>query len=106
MDQCEEDETEKYNEVGFPLRAGWALKGNQKLGNRGSGTRIKKNIKTMLERFFLSGNRRDQEKMDAQAMHKELLKYAETGDIEKKDIPQILTIRNWISSYSSALKQK
>ncbi|CAG8785150.1 17268_t:CDS:1, partial [Gigaspora margarita] len=73
--------------VGFPLRAEWTLKGNQKLGNRGSGTRIKKNIKAILEGSFLSGNQKDQEKMDAQAMHKELLKYAKTSDIEKKDIP-------------------
>ncbi|CAG8527203.1 12468_t:CDS:2, partial [Dentiscutata heterogama] len=35
-------------DVGFPLHKGWALKGNQKLGNKG-GTRIKKNIKSMLE---------------------------------------------------------
>ncbi|CAG8805534.1 12770_t:CDS:2, partial [Gigaspora margarita] len=98
------------NNISLPVkvedsRINLALKGNQKLGNSDSGTRIKKNIKAMLERFFLSDNRRNQKKIDAQAMHKKLLKYAETGDIEKKDTPQIPTIRSWISSYSSALKQ-
>ncbi|CAG8551639.1 7877_t:CDS:1, partial [Dentiscutata heterogama] len=93
-------------EVEFSLCKGWVLKGNQKLGNRGSGTRIKKNIKAMLECFFLNSNQRSQDKISLQAMHDELLKYAEAGDIEKEDIPQILTIHNWIGSYSSTFKQK
>ncbi|CAG8566421.1 45868_t:CDS:2 [Gigaspora margarita] len=38
-------------DVGFPLTKGWALKGNQKLGNR-DGTRIKRDLKSILERFF------------------------------------------------------
>lgn len=43
-------------DVRFPLPIGWALKDNQILGIRGSGIRIKKNVKAMLERFFLLGN--------------------------------------------------
>ncbi|CAG8476221.1 2837_t:CDS:2, partial [Cetraspora pellucida] len=85
-------------DVRFPLRKGWALKGNQKLGNRGSGTRIKKSIKSRLEHFFISGNKRIQDRMNAQAMHDELLKYAGTGDIEEKDIPQVSTIQNWLNN--------
>ncbi|CAG8728440.1 12510_t:CDS:1, partial [Cetraspora pellucida] len=53
----------------------WALKDNQKLDNRGS-TKIKKNIKAMLEHFFLSKNLNNQERIGAQTMHAELLEYA------------------------------
>ncbi|CAG8805696.1 2233_t:CDS:2, partial [Racocetra persica] len=91
-DQCEEDKREKYN--------GWALKGNQKLGNRNSGSRIKKNIKDLLKYFFLNSNRRSQDKMDDQAMHDKLLKYAKASEIEKENILQTTTIRNWLFSYS------
>ena len=44
--------------------------------------------------------------MSAQAMHDELLKYVEFGEIEKKDVPGIFTIQNWISSYAHAFKQR
>ncbi|CAG8505674.1 10275_t:CDS:2 [Cetraspora pellucida] len=80
-------------DVGFPLTKGWVLKGSQKLGNRG-GTRIKKDIRAMLERFFLYGDQRPEEKMSAKAMREELLEYAEGGEIEKEDIPKIQTIQN------------
>ncbi|CAG8852389.1 34680_t:CDS:2, partial [Gigaspora margarita] len=101
IDQNErgERENEINNNVGFPLIKGWALKGSQKLGNRG-GARIKKNIKLILERFFLNGNRRSQDRMNAQNMYNELLKYVEAGDIEKEDVPQISTIHNWINAYA------
>ncbi|CAG8762987.1 11549_t:CDS:1, partial [Dentiscutata heterogama] len=93
-------------EVEFLLHKGWTLKGNQKLVNRGSGTRIKKKYKSNVGTFFLNGNQRSQDKMSPQAMHDELLKYAEAGDIEKVYIPQIPTIHNWIGLYSSAFKHK
>ncbi|CAG8487895.1 7277_t:CDS:2, partial [Racocetra persica] len=64
-------------------------------GNRG-GARIKKNIKAMLECFFLNGNRRNKDKISTQDMHYELLKFVEIGEIEKTDIPKIDTIQNWI----------
>ncbi|CAG8654717.1 15737_t:CDS:1, partial [Cetraspora pellucida] len=89
----------------FLLHKGWALKGSQKLGNR-RGNRIKKNIKAMLECFFLRGNRKNKKKISAQAMHDELSKYVEIGEIEKDDVPKITTIQNWISSYTRAFKQK
>ncbi|CAG8591623.1 10538_t:CDS:2 [Cetraspora pellucida] len=81
-------------DIGFLLPRGWALKGNQKLGNIGGSTRIKKNIKSLLESFFLNGNRRAQDRMNAQIMHDAFLKYAKDEDIEKKDIPKISTIKN------------
>ncbi|RHZ82825.1 hypothetical protein Glove_103g290 [Diversispora epigaea] len=93
------EEMESSDNVGigderFPLLKGWALKGNQKLGIRGSGNRIKKNVKAMLERFFLNGNRQRQDRMNAQAMRDELMKYVETGEIEEEDVPKINTIQN------------
>ncbi|RHZ86827.1 hypothetical protein Glove_43g53 [Diversispora epigaea] len=105
------EEMESSDNVGigderFPLLKGWALKGNQKLGIRGSGNRIKKNVKAMLERFFLNGNRQRQDRMNAQAMRDELMKYVETGEIEEEDVPKINTIQNWIGSYTRAFKQK
>ncbi|CAG8494206.1 27319_t:CDS:2 [Racocetra persica] len=82
---------------------GWALKGNQKLDNRGRA-RIKKNIKAMLEYFFLNRNRRNEDKMSARDMHYELLKFVEIGEIEKADILKIDTIQNWIGLYARAVK--
>ncbi|CAG8542795.1 11903_t:CDS:1, partial [Dentiscutata heterogama] len=70
------------------------------------GTRIKKNIKSMLERFFLNGNLRSQERMNAQTMYDELLKYVITGEIEEEDIPKTSTIQNWISSYTHIFEQR
>jgi hypothetical protein len=89
----------------FPLPKKWALKDNQKLGVRGSGIRIKKNVKAMLERFFLLGNQRHQDRMNAQAMHDELLKYVEAGELKETDIPKVNTIQNWISLYTRTFKQ-
>jgi hypothetical protein len=60
----------------------------------------------MLERFFLLGNQRRQDRMNAQAMYEELLKYVEIGELEEEDIPKVHTIQNWISSYTRAFKQK
>ncbi|CAG8751280.1 9211_t:CDS:2, partial [Dentiscutata heterogama] len=91
-------------DVGFPLTKGWVLKSNQKLGNRG-GVKIKKNIKLLLEHFFLSKNLK-KDRMSTKNMYDKLLNYAEAGDIEKEDIPQILTIQNWINLYNSAFKRR
>ena len=39
----------------FQLEKGWALKSNQKYGQRGSGKRITITVKAYLEGFFLAG---------------------------------------------------
>ena len=93
-------------DANFPLPKGWALNSNQKLGIRGSGVRIKKKVKALLEYFFLNGNRQHQDRMNAQVMHDELLKYVETGEIEEEEVLKVHTIQNWISSYTYAFKQK
>ena len=40
----------------FPLSLGWALKENQKFGKKGAGKRMTKQIRTLLEGFFMAGN--------------------------------------------------
>ncbi|CAG8467117.1 12391_t:CDS:2 [Cetraspora pellucida] len=75
-------------DIEFLLFKEWMLKDSQKLGNRGDA-RFKKNIKYMLEHFFLNENRRNIDKISTQAMHDELLKFAMTGDIEEKNIPKL-----------------
>ncbi|CAG8783089.1 20685_t:CDS:2 [Gigaspora margarita] len=91
-------------DVEFLLTKWWALKDNQKLGNRGSGSMIKKNIKSMLECFFLNKNRKSQDRMDAQTMHDKLLKYVKAKDIEAEDIPKTSMIQNWLNTYARAFK--
>ncbi|PKY40667.1 hypothetical protein RhiirA4_454089 [Rhizophagus irregularis] len=53
---------------------------------------------------FLSGNINPQDKLNAQEMHNELLKYVETEEIEEQDVPKVSTIQGWISRYAAALK--
>ncbi|RIA79946.1 hypothetical protein C1645_839586, partial [Glomus cerebriforme] len=89
----------------FPLAKGWALKGNQKLGGRG-GKRMKKEVKALLELFFLNGNRRSEDRMNAQSMRDELLKYVEAGELEEGDIPKVNTIQNWINTYARIFKER
>ena len=89
----------------FPLKKGWALKGNQKLGGRG-GKRMKKEVKTLLELFFLNGNRRSEDRMNAQGMRNELLKYVEAGELDEEDIPKVNTIQNWINTYARIFKER
>ncbi|RHZ75937.1 hypothetical protein Glove_208g81 [Diversispora epigaea] len=89
----------------FPLIKGWALKSNQKFGGKG-GNRMKKEIKTLLECFFLNGNRNQKDKMNAQDMQTELLKYVEAGELAEDDIPKVSTIQNWISTYAQNFKER
>ena len=65
----------------FQLPKEWALKQNQIFGGKGSGKRMTKKVKSLLELFFLNGNINPQDKLNAQEMHNELLKYVETEEI-------------------------
>ncbi|CAG8842644.1 3358_t:CDS:2, partial [Gigaspora margarita] len=44
--------------------------------------------------------------MDRQAIHNELLKYAKSENIEEENIPELSTIQNWLHSYAHIFKQK
>ncbi|CAB5195610.1 unnamed protein product, partial [Rhizophagus irregularis] len=80
----------------FQLPKGWALKQNQIFGRKGSGKRMTKKVKSLLELFSLNGNINLQDKLNAQEMHDELLKYVETEEIEEQDVPKVSTIQGWI----------
>ncbi|RHZ51445.1 hypothetical protein Glove_478g10 [Diversispora epigaea] len=90
----------------FPLNKGWALKENQKLGNRGGGKRMTKKVKNLLEGFFMNGNMNTKDKLDAQGMQNELLRFVKSGEISKEDIPKVSTIQNWIVTFSRAWKEQ
>ena len=91
---------------GFQLPKGWALKEKQIFGGRGTGKRITKKVKSLLELFFLNGNINARDKLNAQEMHDELLKYVESEEIEEQDVPKVSTIQGWISRYAAALKDQ
>lgn len=65
-----------------------------------------KKVKSLLELFFLNGNINARDKLNAQEMRDELLKYVESGEIEEQDIPKTSTIQGWISRYAAALKDQ
>jgi hypothetical protein len=67
---------------------------------------MKKEVKVLLELFFLNGNRRSEDRMNAQSMHDELLKRVEAGELEEEDIPKVNTIQNWINTYARAFKER
>jgi hypothetical protein len=87
------------------LQLGWALKGNQKFGRKGTGTRISKEIVSMLQGFFLAGNANKSDRYSEQDMYDELVKLADKGEIDRNKIPKIQTIKEWISRYSRQLKK-
>ncbi|CAG8536961.1 5574_t:CDS:2 [Cetraspora pellucida] len=66
----------------YGFEKGWALKGNQKYGKKGSGKRIKKHVKQLL------------------------IKFVESGEVDKEDVPNLSTIKNWINSYSAEFKEQ
>ena len=88
----------------FPM--GWALKSNQKLGGKGKGKRMKKQVKELLKSFFLNGNLNQKDKMSAKDMYNELLIFVESGKIEAEDVPKVITIQNWISTYARTFKEQ
>ena len=90
----------------FQLLKGWVLKENQVFGGKGSEKQMTKKVKSLLERFFLNGNINPRDKLTAQEMHDELLKYVESEEIEEQDVPKVSTIQGWISRYAAALKQQ
>ena len=90
----------------FPLENGWALKNNQKYGQRGSGKRITLTVRAYLEGFFLAGNLNKTDRMSAKDMITELKKLAEEGEIQKNEVPEIKTVKGWITRYSASLRKE
>ncbi|RIA97751.1 hypothetical protein C1645_813622 [Glomus cerebriforme] len=65
----------------FQLENGWALKSNQRYGQRGSGKHIIVIVKAYLEGFFLAENVNKTDQISAKDMVIELNKLAEEGEI-------------------------
>ncbi|CAB4396728.1 unnamed protein product [Rhizophagus irregularis] len=104
----ENNELEDVSSVNikFQFPMGWALKSNQKLGGKGKGKRMKKQVKELLKSFFLNGNLNQKDKMLAKDMYNELLNFVESGELEAEDVPKITTIQNWISTYARTFKEQ
>ncbi|CAG8730189.1 21031_t:CDS:2, partial [Rhizophagus irregularis] len=72
----------------YPLKAGWALKENQKFGKKGAGKRMTNQVRTLLEGYFMAGNADKSNRYTAQDMQCELEKCAQEGEINKEDVPK------------------
>ncbi|RHZ70348.1 hypothetical protein Glove_272g2 [Diversispora epigaea] len=90
----------------FPLKKGWALKENLKLGNKGGGKRITKKVIQYLQGFFLAENLRAADRYSPENMHASLKELAAEGELTLEDIPTVKTIKGWIGRYSASFKKE
>ncbi|RIB18412.1 hypothetical protein C2G38_2184637 [Gigaspora rosea] len=103
----ETDNTSERNiEEAFQLSKGWASSTNAKFRKKGGGKRIKPKVVNFLKQFFLNGNLNPKDKMTAKEMQEELLKFVDSGEIEKDHMPKVTTIQNWIGRYSREFNQQ
>ena len=84
--------------------SGWALKSN-KSHKREPWKRISKNVKHLLENMFHTGTANPNNKFSAQQMQEELIRRAQSGELDENDIPKTNTIQNWISGFSRKWKE-
>ena len=90
----------------FPLKKGWALKENLKLGNKGEGKRITKKVVQYLQGFFLAGNLRATDRYSPENMRSCLEELAAEGELTLEEIPIVKTIKGWIGRYSASFKKE
>ncbi|CAB5366059.1 unnamed protein product [Rhizophagus irregularis] len=90
----------------FPLKKGWALKENLKLGNKGGGKRISKKVVQYLQGYFLAGNLRAADRYSPENMHTCLEELAAEGELTLEEIPTVKTIKGWIGRYSANFKKE
>uniref|UniRef100_U9U5X7 Uncharacterized protein n=1 Tax=Rhizophagus irregularis (strain DAOM 181602 / DAOM 197198 / MUCL 43194) TaxID=747089 RepID=U9U5X7_RHIID len=83
----------------FPLKKGWALKENLKLGNKGGGCSV-------FTRLFLAGNLRATDRYSPENMHTCLEELAAEGELTLEEIPTVKTIKGWIGRYSANFKKE
>lgn len=62
-------------------------------------------VKSYLEGYFLSGNVNKNDRMTAREMVSELQILANEGGIQTEDIPEVVTVANWITRYAASLKK-
>ncbi|CAJ0855379.1 12142_t:CDS:2, partial [Entrophospora sp. SA101] len=87
--------------LSIPKNMGWALKENQKFGNKG-GAKFPKKIITILQVFFHAGIVDKSDCYTAQDMYSELIKMAEDDEINQESIPRVESIQSWITCYAAA----
>ncbi|RIB22277.1 hypothetical protein C2G38_2140284 [Gigaspora rosea] len=86
--------------------SGWALKENQMYGKKGEGKRMTETVKEILKSFFHAGDEDKSEQYTAKNMLQDLQQREQIGELETEEIPQLKTIENWISRYSSLHKKE
>ncbi|RIB27357.1 hypothetical protein C2G38_2137871 [Gigaspora rosea] len=86
--------------------SGWALKENQMYGKKGGGKRMTETVKEILKSFFHAGDEDKSERYTAKDMLQDLQQREQMGELETEEIPQLKTIENWISRYSSLHKKE
>ena len=64
-----------------------------------------KKVKSYLEGYFLSGNANKSDRMTAREMVSKLQNLAEEDEIQAEDIPEVVTVANWITRYAASLKK-
>ncbi|GET54538.1 hypothetical protein GLOIN_2v1485655 [Rhizophagus irregularis DAOM 181602=DAOM 197198] len=86
-DEMQNSPTPISNQMGvdteFPLKPGWALKENQKMGNLNPKDRY-----------------------TAEKMHESLKELAHENELSVEDIPEVKTIKGWIGRYSASSKKE
>ncbi|PKY24027.1 hypothetical protein RhiirB3_507443 [Rhizophagus irregularis] len=91
-DEMQNSPTPISNQMGvdteFPLKPGWALKENQKMGNKGGG------------------NLNPKDRYTAEKMHESLKELAHENELSVEDIPEVKTIKGWIGRYSASSKKE
>nr|CAG8669736.1 7148_t:CDS:2 [Entrophospora candida] len=84
------------------LPKGWALKSNQKYGQKDGGNCMPVQITSLLEGFFLAGEADGTRRYIAETMLEELNVMAEEeGQFDKSKVPKLQTICGWITSYAA-----
>ncbi|CAJ0629724.1 3886_t:CDS:2 [Entrophospora sp. SA101] len=78
----------------FELPKGWALKSNQKYGQKGGGNHMPVQITSLLEGFFLAGEADRTRRYTAETMLEELnVMVEEEGQFDKSKVPKLQTIK-------------
>ncbi len=90
----------------FPLKPGWALKENQKMGNKGGGKCISKKVIQYLQAYFHMGNLNPKDWYTVEKMHKSLKELVCEKKLSIENILEVKTIKGWIGRYSAASKKE
>ncbi|CAG8469139.1 8309_t:CDS:2 [Scutellospora calospora] len=90
----------------FPFNAGWALKENMKLGNKGAGKHMTKKVLQYLQGFFLAGNLKTEDRYSPEDMHASLKDLAKNEELAFEEVPTVKTIKGWIGRYSASFKKE